>query len=183
MAQPGPWETRMSHSSMVLTLLLSSVSIAAQANPGITSTVLIQPPSSESCPVRFSAERRSIPTMKNVRNADVPHGQGLQVNFLTLPATAILNADITVHGASARLHMIPAATAKANRDDAIETFRLTSSAEGPLLHSSIWTNKIVAVSWVELTRVEYADGTTWQASPQSRCTAAPSLMVLVDSAR
>jgi hypothetical protein len=121
--------------------------------------------------------------MKNVRNADVPRGQGLQINFVPFPAAAILKAGITVHGASARLHMVPASAAAANREDVAETFELTSNAEGPLLHSSIWTNKVVAVSWVELTRVEYADGTTWQASPESRCTAAPSLMVLVDSAR
>lgn len=173
----------MLHSSMILTLLMSTVSMAAQTNAGITSTVFIRPPASESCPVRFSAERRSIPAMKNVGNVGAHPGQGLQINFVPFPATAILKADITVHGASPRLHIIAASTAAANRDDAIETFRLAGSAEGPLLHSSVWTNEIVAISWVELTRVEYADGSMWHTSPQSRCTATPSLLLLVDSAR
>jgi len=42
---------------------------------------------------------------------------------------------------------------------------------------------MTAISWLELTRIEYADGRVWQPSAKSRCVAAPSLYVLVDSAR
>jgi hypothetical protein len=34
---------------------------------------------------------------------------------------------------------------------------------------------MTAVSWLELTRLEYADGKIWQANDSSRCVAAPSL--------
>jgi hypothetical protein len=41
---------------------------------------------------------------------------------------------------------------------------------------------MTAINWLELTRLEYADGRVWQASAESRCVAAPNLYVLVDSA-
>ena len=77
--------------------------------------------------------------------------------------------------------MLPALSLAASKFDAIETTVLTATADSPLLHSSVWTKKMTAINWVELTRLEYADGTTWQASPQSHCSAAPSLFVLVGS--
>lgn len=171
----------MSHSSMILTFVLASLSIAPHTNAATTPAIFTQPPTGESCPVGFSAERRSIPTLKNVRNADAHRGQGLRINFVAIPSATILKASLTVHGASAKLRTVPASFDVAMPDDATETFQLTGT-QGSLLHSSIWTRQIVAVNWVELTQLEYADGSTWHTSPESRCTAAPSLMVLVDSA-
>lgn len=171
----------MQSSSMILILLLSSLSVAGQSNAGSTSAVFAQPPASQSCPVRFSADRLSVPALRNVDKAAPSAGQGLEINFSALPTATVVKADVTVHGTSAGLRMSPAALSAIKRDDAVETFQLTASEGKPLLQSSIWTTKIAIVSWVELTHVEYADGTTWQASPESRCAAAPSLFVLVNA--
>jgi hypothetical protein len=51
------------------------------------------------------------------------------------------------------------------------------------LHPVIATRSMTAINWLELTRIEYADGKVWQASPESRCAAAPSLLVLVDGGK
>ncbi len=115
-----------------------------------------------------------------VRSYNMQHGQGLTINFKK-PATQIVSADIVVHGSPASVHIIPATPSTPK--DVTETFHLTSSTGEPLLHPAIWTNHINVVNWVELTRLDYADGTTWQASTPRQCHAAPSLLLLVDSAR
>src|ERR1039458_4242007 len=60
-----------------------------------------------------------------------------------------------------------------------QTFHLTASSGAPLLHSSVWTECMIMINWVELTRVQFADGTTWQSSAPRQCGAAPSLYVPV----
>jgi hypothetical protein len=107
------------------------------------------------------------------------HGQGLDVTF-GKPQAQIVSADITVHGYPPMAHVIPATPSVPN--EVTETFHLIASADKPLLHSSIWTQSMIMVNWVELTRLVYADGTTWQPSAPRECGAAPSLYVLVDSA-
>ena len=74
--------------------------------------------------------------------------------------------------------MVLTAASGMSAADSTEAFQLTPVAE----RSSLWTKKLNAISWVELTRVEYANGNVWQPSTESRCTAAPSLLVLVDAA-
>ena len=169
----------MRPSSIILILLLSSPGVYAQTSAGSTATIFVSPPASEACPVNFAVKRSSHSGLVMVKPNGAGFTQGLQIDFLKSPE--ILRANLTVHGMSARGHMMPAASRASRPDDASETFVLTPGAGLPLLHSSITTKKISAITWVELTRIDYANGTTWQASPESRCTAAPSLFVLVDA--
>jgi hypothetical protein len=173
----------MQPSSIILMLLLVPSGLAAQSTPNRTAAVFTTPPTSESCPVNFSVERKPNSGMVMVKGAAASHGQGLQINFIALPESAILKVHITVHGMTPGVRVIPASSRIATRDDATETFVLSAEPDSPLLHPAIWTKRLNAVTWVELTRIEYANGTTWQASQQSRCAAAPSLLVLVDSTR
>ena len=168
----------MRPSSLIL-LLLSSPGLVAQAG-NTSATIFITPPASKSCPVNFSVKRSSNYGMALVKGADAPHGQGLQFDFTAAPDLVIVKAYVTVYGRSG-VHMLPTLTLASSKFDAIETTVLTGNAESPLLHSSFWTKKMTGINWAELTRLEYANGTTWQASGQSHCAAAPSLFVLVDS--
>jgi hypothetical protein len=171
---------------LILILLLSSSSLTAQTSAATTSTVFTTPPASQSCPVNFSVKRNPKSGLVMVKRPGTPPGpaysQGLHIDFVPRTESPIRKASITVHGMTPGTRMLPTRAATPMGDDATETFELTPSAGLPLLHSSIWTKKMSAVTYVELTRIEYADGTTWQPSPESRCTAAPSLFVLVDSA-
>ena len=106
------------------------------------------------------------------------HGQGLALNFAQAE-TQIVSADIVVHGYPNSMFVVPATLL---REDVTEFFHLTASEGAPLLHSSIWTKRLM-VRWVELTRLEYADGTTWKPSAPHQCHAAPSLYLPVSSPR
>lgn len=166
----------MRFSPLLLMLLIPTANLTAQS---ATSAVFIAPPASQSCPVAFSAERRPNAGLREVVQGNEPsHGQGLQINFPSWLPSAIVKASITVHGASAAARMVPAASGMSSADST-EAFQLTPVADTPLQHSSIWTKKLNAISGIELTRVEYANGNVWQPTAESRCTAAPSLLVLV----
>ncbi|MDP9051970.1 MAG: hypothetical protein M3O31_14820 [Acidobacteriota bacterium] len=104
------------------------------------------------------------------------HGAGLTI---TLGSGAnIVSADIVVHGYLPTAHVMPAGPLAPN--ELTETFHLSSSAGKPLVESSIWTRQMILVNWVELKRVEYADGTSWTPTSARQCGAAPSLFMLVN---
>jgi len=171
----------MRSSSLFLMLLLAPPALVAQTSAGSTSAVFTAPPASQACPINFSVKRTPNSGLVAVDHPNAPGeppAQGLELNFRNPPPSPIVKAEITVHGMSG-VHMVPAAAQKGS--DSTETFVLAASEDSPLLHPSIWTTKVNAVAWLELTRIEYANGTTWQSSAESRCTAAPSLLVLVDS--
>jgi hypothetical protein len=168
-------------SAMVVMLLLFGAEVVAQTTAGSTAAVFTGPPASESCPVNFSVERKSNSGLIAVDGGKEARGQGLRVNLASAPSKVRI-AEITVHGMTAG-DIIPAASPAHQGDDATETFESNANGAAALVHSSVWTKKLTAVTWVELTRLVYANGTTWQPSQGSRCNAAPSLLVLVAAAQ
>ncbi|HEX9200295.1 MAG TPA: hypothetical protein VF865_12100 [Acidobacteriaceae bacterium] len=178
----------MRTSSMFLVLLLSSATAGAQTSTSSNPTVLVLPPIASSCPVRLSVDRRPDGRVVQTKSAPAHHGQGLNLGFwksteLAKSEAQIASADITVHFYPAAAHAIPAAPATHNTAPPTETFHLTGHSGEPLLSSSIWTREMAIVSWVELTRLNYADGTSWQSSAPRQCGAAPNLYVLIEAAR
>jgi hypothetical protein len=175
----------MRNVSIGFVLLLYAVSLSAKAQAGPTHPLYVQPPASQACPVGLSATREPGGPLHSVNNTFVSGGQQVQINFSTSANLAIVKADIIVHGvktSSGREGLILTGSGTSSRNNT-ETFQLVGSASVPLWHPRIATKSMTAISWLELTRIEYADGGIWQASAESRCVAAPSLFVLVDSAR
>jgi hypothetical protein len=247
----------MRSASIVFAVLFSAASLSAQRPT--SPTQFIAPPSSEGCPVVFSADRLSMPGLRQAQidqqseqrpqvqqmmvlqqqkaeleakrneaaaklaalppggdpattlqltnqvkaleaelsktqvdlsqltmtiategisnNSGNPVGQNVQISFKQSPS-AIVAVDLTVHGVSMSAHMTPAAQS-ARESELSETFHLTGSATKPVLESALSTHRPMIITWVELSRIEYASGASWQKSPTSRCSAAPSLFVLV----
>ncbi|MGA1983892.1 MAG: hypothetical protein ABSG84_15680 [Acidobacteriaceae bacterium] len=170
-------------SSMFFAVLLLPLVLPAQNVPGSGPVqIQIQLHSPAACPVGFSVDRKPDGAIiwTNSSRLPAPHGQGLDINFAR-PKAQIASADIVVHGYPSALHIIPAAPSAPS--EITETFHLTANTDQPLLHPSVWTAHMVAISWVELTRLDYTDGTAWQPSASRQCTAAPSLFVPVATAR
>ena len=183
----------MRSSSMIFAVLLSSITLSAQT-PGNTPAILVPAPFAHACPVLFSVER--IPDgaiiRTNLTGPPIPRRQGLAFTFrrppaisapgtANTPAAQIVAADVTVHFYPASVRAIPAASSAKEQSDQPQTFHLSNTGS-PIQHSSIWTAYTAPASWVELTHVEFADGTVWQPSTPRQCSAAPSLFVLVDQA-
>jgi hypothetical protein len=110
-------------------------------------------------------------------NSGNPAGQNLQIRFKQSPS-AIVGVDLTVHGVSMSARITPAAQFS-RESELSEVFHLSGSVGEPVLESALSTQKPMIVTWVELSRIEYAGGASWQPSSASRCAASPSLFVLV----
>jgi hypothetical protein len=71
-----------------------------------------------------------------------------------------------------------------SRDDVVEIFQLgRGTGAASLIRSDIWMHRMSTVRWVELTEMEYADGSVWREADGSRCRATPDLFLLVAGAR
>jgi hypothetical protein len=166
---------------VLMAMLLTSSGLMAQAGTHSSITMLMAGPVSQSCPVGFSASRTAVPVMMATKNTEQYPRLGLQLDFSHPNALMIAKASITVHGASGKGHIIPAGDA--TDTDRTETFNLQSNPGIENLRSSkVWLKKMSAVSWVDLTEIEYADGSVWHASPISKCRATPSNFLPVNAA-
>ena len=160
-------------SPLVLAALFSPVALFAQS-----STVFTLPPMAKACPVKFSADRQVVGATMQVKTPAGEHGQGLRITFDSKEVKAV---EVVVHGYGDAVRAMPA---KQSRDgNMTETFRLTAGGAQALTNPSLWTKKMVAISWVELTRIDFAGGTSWTPKDDTQCVARPSLYVPVDSAR
>jgi hypothetical protein len=153
--------------------------MSAQVKLGESPTVLFLSPGSTGCPIGLTAERRSAPVINTIGNAPPsPPTQRLHLRFVSYAARNIEQVTVIVHGLSGRSRIIPADSASSS--DVEETFHLTRSAEASSLTASyLWPQNIRTTQWIELTSVDYADGSTWRASREAQCTVTPSNFVLV----
>ena len=163
-------------SSVFFVLLFSSASFAAQAQAGPSHPIYVRPPASRACPIGFSAKRESGLQAYSTDSAEAPLSLGIDVDFKNSTSRVIVKADILVHGAKTAGHegLILTGPASFSRDST-ESIQVVGTPSTPLLHRLILTKSMTAVGWLELTRLEYADGRIWQANDESRCTAVPTL--------
>jgi hypothetical protein len=169
--------------SGLLVLVMASAGVLAQGNAHSEMTVLAGPPDSSGCPVGFSAERRSTTEVRYAKDGREIRGQGLELKFdsQTEPKK-ILKANVTVRGVTGVARVMPAGSASI--DDVAEIFQLGAAVgEDSLRHSSIWTQRVATVRWVDLTEISYADGSVWHASQGERCRIEPSKFLLIAGAR
>lgn len=169
--------------SGLLVLVMASAGAWAQANPHIGPTVFMAAPISTGCPVGFSAERRSAGAVRYAKDGSERRGQGLELKFDPLAdPKKIVKVNVTVHGVNGTARVM--AAGENSGDDVAEIFQLEAGAgEGSLRRSSIWTQQVSTVRWVDLTEVAYADGSVWLASASGRCRVEPSAFLLVAGAK
>jgi hypothetical protein len=163
--------------SMILALLLffATVPATAQSTPGHKDSQFRFPSDTMACPVSLRADRRANIVSREVDGKPIPSGQGLMLHFLSKPA--VVSADIIVHGYAGGVIAQPLTVT--SQSEVAEKFHLTGSSSDPLIQPSIWTEKIHGITWLELTRVSFSDGTSWSSGVQSKCRIEPSLFVLV----
>jgi hypothetical protein len=169
--------------SGLLVLVMASVGAGAQGNAHSEATVLAGAPSSVGCPVEFYAERRSATEIRYAKDGKQTRGQGLELKFAPgADPKKILKANVTVHGVSGAARVMPAG--ENSSDDVVEIFQLGAGAgEDSLRQSSLWTQRMGTVRWVDLTEIAYADGSVWRASEGARCRVEPNGFLLVAGAR
>jgi hypothetical protein len=167
----------MRYSPALAVLLLAGASMSAQPNAGSPATVLPVLSAGQGCPVNFSAQRQAGLAVRSVRDGQGKiDGQGLTITFQQLYTPKIAGVSVTVHGTSGQTASM--ITNSGLQGDVSESFTLKRDAPASSLsNSAIWTRKVKAIRWLELTKIEYADGSQWEPSKESRCRVQPGLLV------
>ncbi|HEV2646105.1 MAG TPA: hypothetical protein VGU46_07050 [Acidobacteriaceae bacterium] len=147
-----------------------------------------------SCPAQVTIDRRPQGALVYTStNTSERHAQRLKIavgdaesfddaSQTTTTQKTIVAADVTVHGYSAVTRIIPASYG-ASRNETTESFHLVAGNTPGRIDTNVWTAKISLVNRVELTQIEYADGSIWQPSANSTCFASPSPFLLIGAAR
>jgi hypothetical protein len=95
--------------------------------------------------------------------------QGVQLTFSPSDASRISKAAVTVHGTASRVQTISAAS-DAPKDSWTESFVLERSDGASALSPRALRTKGLAVSnWIEITQIDFADGTLWKGRPDAGC--------------
>jgi hypothetical protein len=171
----------MRQSCLLITLLSAGVSLSAQQF--LPST----PAKSAACPIGFSAQVNGRAIARSVEDQKKKgDGPFLKLTFGRREAPKLMSASITVHGSSSSDRYLPVDKRfEENKTDKnkTQTFDLDSGhGAAELANSEVRLNKILFVSWVEVTDLRYADGSTWHVSSDAQCRAVPSKLHLVDAA-
>jgi hypothetical protein len=168
--------------SSLSVLLLASASLWAQSNSTDSGAVWVKPEGSVRCPIDLTVKRQQGLVARSVKDEkEGPTGQGLQLNFNVPAALKVLKVTVVVHGPPETAHAIPAKDDSGDNTAIPETFHLERQAgTSSLQNSEIWTH-LGAVQWIEVTEIQYADGTSWRESKGSVCRAAPGLLLLTNA--
>ena len=156
---------------------VASTPASVQRTPA---TVVLQAANPAGCPVGFGARHAGQGGLVNVGPASARHReQGYRITFAPGQGRPIAQARITLRGVSGP-HVMAAGEAPASGADAAQSFNVVpSSGSKGLLHSTVFTDKLTGVQWVELNDLTYADGTSWHATAATPCRIAPDGYMLV----
>jgi len=160
--------------------------IAPAAGPSQNSsqsTVLILPLNTGSCPVMMRAQHLADGSMVKTRDAHPPGvGQWLHLSFASTDSKEIDQARITVHGFSGQPRMAQAQTSRNDSTDATKTLTLAwGPRPGNVVSRDVWLPGLAAVESIDLTYVNYSDGSEWRAGSGAACRIAPDPLMLITS--
>jgi hypothetical protein len=103
--------------------------------------------------------------------------QPLRLNFSPTVLRSVISMDVTVHGGFAVPRVEPAASGGGLGTERTQNFTFGRQSGTFAMVRMITTEAMPVVTRVEITRVQYADGTEWHSAPGNTCTVQPSLYV------
>lgn len=134
------------------------------------------------CPIGFTAQRYGFTAaLRQVaRNEGTQYAPSLQLQFDRTRAPGIARISIVVHGTAGIPQVLPVAAGQAN-GAASQAFELTRSNGRFDPVQYVVSDSVPLVTRIEITAIDYADGTTWREPTANACSAAPSPFILVNA--
>jgi hypothetical protein len=141
--------------------------------------IVLEAPDSHGCPVGFSARHagagETVQTGPGSRN----RRQGYEISLMPKGQHVVAQAQVTLHGLSGA-GAVPAGQGSAHSADTSESFHLVlTPGQGHVFRSTVYTETLAGVLWVELNKLTYADGATWHESANDACGIRPEGFLLV----
>jgi hypothetical protein len=125
--------------------------------------------SSTGCPVSFSAQRKTYWSMSTGSTPKAAVAQAVQLTFSDSDASRISKAAVTVHGTSSKLQTTFTAS-HLPKDSWTESFTIERSEITSALSPRALRTKALSISiWVEITQIDFADGTMWKGNQEEQC--------------
>ncbi len=169
-------------SPTLVAVLLASPFLCAQQAATSPASVVLQNVAHQiqGCPVGLDARHADVGRLLSVKPSAHPPRQSYRLTLTPRGDRTIAQARVTLHGMSGA-HVIPAAgEAHPAEPSSAESFNLApSSGAHKLFHSTVFTEKLTGVQWVELNELTYADGSVWHESTAHPCRVAPDGFMLV----
>lgn len=132
------------------------------------------------CPVGFAANRQAPVQMMSADDARrFGPMQSLHLTLRNLKnMPAIESIEVTVYGTSQKGLVLPVGPGSTNTVS--KTFQLRRTSDDTTLSDADVSMHLVgSLNWADLISITYADGSTWHATTEFRCRAAPSNFLLV----
>lgn len=156
-----------------VTAILLTPAAALSAQTISSSTIVLQAPSLQNCPVGIMAQRTPQGAVQQVSRASDHPLLGYNISLRSFDAQLVAKAQVTLSGlAGARV--LPAASF-GTKADTSESFTITpGTSPKAAFESIVYTKKLTGVLWIEVNQVTYADGTEWHQTKGSVCRVAPN---------
>jgi hypothetical protein len=173
--------------SLVAALGLASAALTAQTKAAPVPSVLTGQTPGLACPVHFAAERYGLTaTLRQTAKGEAgSFAQSLRLNFASADASEMVRAVVVVYGANPVAQIVPLAQDQAGQKQSdtgrSETFVLTRTKGRFDPAEEIVTETVPLVQRIEITEIEFKDGSVWRPSREARCSTAPSPFVLVNA--
>ena len=153
-----------------ITALLTFASVCAAQNGVVAST---EPSSLQvfplgSCPIGVEARQQQSTQYLFADSAGPAIHPLYTVNFATRDSRRIREVALELVGPTGP-HREEVASRSPLKQDAVESFTLARMS-----NPDVATARLTAVRWIDLVRITYSDGTTWNRGPENTCRVSPN---------
>lgn len=146
--------------------------------PLLQTKPFIEPHSPNTCPAGIKVKQEGIPRLVYIKAAPKEGpSAGLRITVSNSRRVGISSVQIAVRG-YAEGHLTSMAAGVADSGRTGKTLRVALKVPpGATSSTEVWFPGFVSITDVELTGVDYADGSTWRAANNLRCRISPNLRV------
>lgn len=136
------------------------------------------------CPVRLSAYRYGFSaSMRDTgRGPSIDAAQSLKLVLDPADASTVVRIAGRVHGSAGTAQVLPVRPQhQAQAGDRTEPFEFRAGTNGFEAVHYLLASGIPTVTQIEITEVDFRDGSAWRSPRAETCSIAPSLFVLVSA--
>jgi hypothetical protein len=133
------------------------------------------------CPLGVRAEQTAAGNTLSIGDGRFTgQGQRLHVTLNNPKNTEIVGLRITAHGVTAKGRVLARDAANMESPDATRSLTLKVRVKAKEdVSTDIWLRGFTAIGPIDVDRVEYADGSSWEGSPSRSCRIDPDSLMLI----
>ena len=172
--------------AVVLALLVSSLTLAAQNGPKTDQTIVVLHGNAigNDCPIGMHASQGVWDHTIRVRQGQQeqmiqPFGQRIFLSLVDQYPTPIVSATVKVHGLTGKNRMLQTESVGSVNGDGMKIMKITFVQKQDGVSSDLYVPGFTSVSSIELLEVSYGDGKVWKIGDSGVCRVKPDGLMLI----